>query len=502
MRLALALAAVAFPALAEPALVTGPDPGPDRPPVGRPLLDELFPDGLPFPFEAVLARLRAAAGEEHVATALIPLGRSLQRYAASPDYFASPRIVVAVTGDTAAGPAAPRLADRLFLGYQPAAEVIEAISYNPAAGRFEFQEIVGYTAEGAAPAPAERAVCVACHQGQGPIFPRPLWTETNANPAVAARLAPLGPSFHGAPVSQTVDALDALDAATDRAARIALANRLWAEACPDASCRAALLIAAIRVGLTGTADLREFDASRLRRCRPALAGRPRHHLARPAEPRPAPRRRQRQPRSHRPPRPRDPAPGRSRSGAPAPAASPPPPKRSPPSSPPATSPGSTRACGASRRTNARSPSPAPSRPPPAPRASPRPASTARTTAPSSKASSAPTAHGRARARPPLPAAPDRPPPRPRRPPDRPHRPRPAHRRPELRRRPGAAHPRRRPRHPRGPARHPQHRRLAGPRPRPVPARRRPRADRNAHRSDRWLTTPRASATASPAASSG
>jgi hypothetical protein len=251
-RLSLALVLAAAPAFADPALVAGTGPGPDRPPAGRALLDEIFPDGLPYPFEAVLARLRTLAGDENVETALIPLGRSLQRYAAFPDYFASPRIVVAVTGDRAAGPDEPRLADRLFLGYQPAAEIIEAISYNPQAGRFEFQEIVGYAAPGAAPEPAERAVCTACHQGQGPIFPRPLWTETNANPAIAARLAPLGDSFHGAPVRQTVDALDAFDAATDRAARVALANRLWAEACPDPSCRAALLIAAIRLGLAGT----------------------------------------------------------------------------------------------------------------------------------------------------------------------------------------------------------------------------------------------------------
>ncbi len=224
--------------------------GPDVPPTGMALLSRLFPEGLPFPFEAALERLRALAGPENVETALIPLGRSLQRYAASPDYFASPRLVVAVTGDHAAGPDDPRLADRLFLGYQPAAEVVEAISYNAEADRFEFQEIVGYGPDGAAEAePAERGVCLACHQGQGPIFARPLWAETNANPAIAARLVPLGARFHGAPVRQTVDDLEAFDAATDRAARLPLASRLWAEACPDATCRAGLLAAALRVGL-------------------------------------------------------------------------------------------------------------------------------------------------------------------------------------------------------------------------------------------------------------
>ena len=49
--------------------------------------------------------------------------------------------------------------------------------------------------------PAERRVCLRCHQGDGPIFARPLWSETNANPAIAARLgAARRRRFHGAPV--------------------------------------------------------------------------------------------------------------------------------------------------------------------------------------------------------------------------------------------------------------------------------------------------------------
>jgi hypothetical protein len=250
---ALALAATSASA-AGPALVTAPDaPGPDLPSAGRSLIEDLFPDGLPFPFAALLERLRAEAGPENVATALIPLGRSLQRYGATPDYFGSPRVVAAVTGDMAAGPGDARLGDRIFLGYQPAAAVIEAIAYNPAAGRFEFREVVGYGAGSGAILPAERPTCIVCHQGHGPIFPRPLWSESNASPTIAARLGPLGADFHGAPVRQSVDVLEAFDAATDRAARIALANRLWSEGCPDPACRAALLVAAIRVGLGAAA---------------------------------------------------------------------------------------------------------------------------------------------------------------------------------------------------------------------------------------------------------
>lgn len=220
------------------------------PAAARPLVEEVFPAGLPWPFEAVVDQLVQIAGPGNVETALIPVGRSLQRFAAAPDFFASPRIVVAVTGDRASGPEALRLADRLFIGYQPFAEVIETISYDSEAGVFAFHEIVGYTPKGIGPLrPSERAVCLACHQGEGPIFARPLWNETNADPAVRARLDGLGESFHGVPVHQSIDALAAFDAATDRAARIAAASRLWEQGCPNALCRAALLAAAVRHGL-------------------------------------------------------------------------------------------------------------------------------------------------------------------------------------------------------------------------------------------------------------
>jgi hypothetical protein len=228
-------------------------PGPDAPPTGRSLFEAIFASGVPFPFSAVLDRLKEEAGAHHVVTALVPLGRSLQRFSAHPNYFASPRLVVAITGDRGAGPGTHRLADRLYLGFQPAADVIEILSYNEGAGRFEFQEIVGYTSDRYRQIrQADRRVCVACHQGHAPIFTRPLWSETNANPAVAQRLAGLGATFHGAPVHQSIDAMAEFNAATDGAARIALANRLWREACPDARCRAMLLLAALRFGLNGT----------------------------------------------------------------------------------------------------------------------------------------------------------------------------------------------------------------------------------------------------------
>jgi hypothetical protein len=51
--------------------------------------------------------------------------------------------------------------------------------------------------------------------------------------------------------------MEAFDAATDDAARIPLANRLWSEGCADPPCRAALLVSALRYGLSGAGPIAE-----------------------------------------------------------------------------------------------------------------------------------------------------------------------------------------------------------------------------------------------------
>ncbi len=252
-----------------PALAADPDtPGARLPPVGRSLFDELFETTLPatdreaaehdipFPFASLLAAIVDRGASQGVKTALIPLGRSLQRFAADPDYFASPRLVIAVDEAVATPGGQPFLKDRFFLGYQPAAAVIEVISYNEAAGRFEFQIVEEYDGAGRPRVEyAERSVCVTCHQGHAPIFPLPLWGETNADPGVAAKIAGLGDSFHGVPVRQGVDGPDAFDLATDRANRIAAVQRLWNEGCGEGAagsgCRAAVLLGALRFRLGG-----------------------------------------------------------------------------------------------------------------------------------------------------------------------------------------------------------------------------------------------------------
>jgi len=244
----------------------------DLPPAGRSLfdhltsrrIDERIEQRVPYPFQALLAELETRAGTDRlgrpgVAAVLIPLGRSLQRNASPGDYFAHPRIVAAITGEVAAVTrAAPLLRDRIFLGFQDETGIVEVISYNERAGRFEFQVVTDYR-RGATPKVfyARRAVCTTCHHGAAPIFSRPSWDETNANPAVARALGVHAKSFHGVPVARGVDVPNAIDDAVARANRIALMQTIWRDGCArvaapndPALCRAEALLAALRLRLT------------------------------------------------------------------------------------------------------------------------------------------------------------------------------------------------------------------------------------------------------------
>ena len=202
---------------AAPAWVTDPArPGEHLPGAGGSLFDALFatPGGahaIPFPFERLLARLEAEVSRDPASAlpplkaVLIPLGRSLQRSAAAPDYFRFPRVVVGV--DAPPAPGSPwLLKDRLYIGYLEKSAVLEVISYNEGAGRFEFQLVKDYRAGGSPQVYyANRNICMACHHNAAPIFSRALWDETNANPAIAARLAAEGRSFHGIGPARGVD---------------------------------------------------------------------------------------------------------------------------------------------------------------------------------------------------------------------------------------------------------------------------------------------------------
>jgi hypothetical protein len=247
-------------------------PGPDAPPAGRSLFDFVATVDtggkrvydVPFPFERLVERLEARSGceprERCAKQVLIPLGRSLQRLAAAPEFFKYPRAVVTIDAESARG--GLLLKDRIYLGYQEQAAVIEVISYNEAAGRFEFQIVRDYRRGGSPQVVyARRAVCAACHQNLAPMFSLPLWEETNANERVAARLERERPVFYGVPVRRGVDIPDAIDAATGRANWLGVWQRLWSEGCgtdgPAAGrCRAAAFTSALQYRLTGE---RAFD---------------------------------------------------------------------------------------------------------------------------------------------------------------------------------------------------------------------------------------------------
>lgn len=233
----------------------------DLPPVGRSLFDHLTIDGrgvqrVPFPFTALMERVQRdvgadALGHAGVRAVLIPLGRSLQRNASVTEAYRYPRIVAAVTGEPK--PGAPLLRDRLYLGYHEKAGVLEVISYNEAAGRFEFQVVKDYrTGSSARVYQSRRVVCLSCHHNAAPIFSRPGWDETNANPRVAAQLRRGGSDFHGVPATRSIDEPNAIDNAVARANRLEIAQRIWREGCAPADavdCRAQALLSALKYRL-------------------------------------------------------------------------------------------------------------------------------------------------------------------------------------------------------------------------------------------------------------
>ena len=238
--------------------------GSNLPPAGSSLFDRLMGDHaggqIPFPFSKLLASLSSAAGcaNDCYQAVLIPLGRSLQRTAAGSEFFKFPRKVVAFNGNAKSNGHFPLLKDRLYLGYQEKANLIEVISFNEIAGRFEFQVVKNYRA-GAEPQVfyANRFVCTSCHQHQTPIFSRQVWDETNANPEIAKRLADAHGDADGLPIRVGVDVPNALDDATDRANLLPAYELLWRDGCKDnRRCRARALVAALQYRLTGE---RSFD---------------------------------------------------------------------------------------------------------------------------------------------------------------------------------------------------------------------------------------------------
>lgn len=225
-------------------------PDTDLPPVGtRSLFDHLIVqnDGLPYPFSKLIHLLKAQnpTGQEPV-TLLIPNGRSLLKGQAD---NAHPRIVVAADfeGNNPAVGLGLATRGQLFLGFVENAHEIEVLSYNEAAGRFEFQLVQNYC-EGCVPriVYARRAICTTCHQNGGaPIFSQRPWNETNGQQATTAAIVAArgNKPYEGVAVQQPLSQSERFDQLTDIGNFYQATQRLWLDGCGEKgnACRRQML---------------------------------------------------------------------------------------------------------------------------------------------------------------------------------------------------------------------------------------------------------------------
>jgi hypothetical protein len=253
-------------------------PGPDLPPRGRSLFDHLVAVreagttrlDVPFPFSRLVERIQATLSAQQgynggTRQVMIPMGRSLQRTATAPDFFRFPRIVFAVTGEASADreEGAMLLKDRLYIGYVEKTAMLEVVSYNEAAGRFEFQLVKDYRPGGTPRIQyANRAVCVSCHQNHAPIFAGAIWSETSANGRIAEQLRAHRKDFDQSAIAN-IDFPDDIEKAAVRGNALVPLQTAWRTGCAAddaaaaARCRAAALTAVMQWGLSGGHD---FDS--------------------------------------------------------------------------------------------------------------------------------------------------------------------------------------------------------------------------------------------------
>jgi hypothetical protein len=254
--------------------VTHPDqPGPDVPPVGRSLFDRLFTRAvdagleyqIPFPFESLISHLESAVTNQEgkaVSHVMIPIGRSLQRAAASPDYFRYPRHLISLNGESrvSGNQAGFAVQNRLFIAYQEKARQLEVISYNENAGRFEFQVVHNYDAgEEATVEYTSRPTCISCHQNGGPIFAKSPWDESNFNAGVASAIAGARPEKYASMLDAIGFDAAIMDLSTNYANYLAVTQLIWQQGCGSdlaatqsgVRCRAGFLNAMLQYRLSG-----------------------------------------------------------------------------------------------------------------------------------------------------------------------------------------------------------------------------------------------------------
>lgn len=243
-------------------------PGEDLPPAGtRSLFDHLIAQNgqIPYPFDKLVALIpKNDPDAAPPLTLLIPHGRSLLKGLADD---AHPRVLAAADFEARDTPAAHGLGARgqLFLGFVENASEVEVLSYNEAAGRYEFQLVQNYC-EGCIPklVYAKRAICTTCHQGATPIFPVRPWNETNGQPETAAKIAAARGSeaaYLGVPLVNALGVPERFEELANIGGFVPATQRAWIDGCgadaDGAACRRAMLKLALRYLWNPT----EFDAN-------------------------------------------------------------------------------------------------------------------------------------------------------------------------------------------------------------------------------------------------
>lgn len=233
----------------------------DLPPEGtRSLFDHFAAQnqGVPYPFEKLVESLTKLNPDGQApVVVMLPHGRSLLK-GQSDD--TKPRVLLAADFQVPNSPAAlgVNMRGQLFLGFTENANEIEVLSYNEAAGRFEFQLVQDYSATGARKLVyAKRQICLTCHQGGAPIFSQRPWNETNASTntveamLTARQKAGLDPhSYLGLPTRAQLSAPERFDELTDVGNFFATTQKLWLDGCgtgeSGVKCRKTLLKLALQ----------------------------------------------------------------------------------------------------------------------------------------------------------------------------------------------------------------------------------------------------------------
>lgn len=248
-------------------------PSSDLPPVGtRSMFDHLIAqnDGLPYPFEKLVKLVKDQDPmAEAPISVMIPHGRSLLKAQANEQH---PRLLIAADfhGANKANSLGATPRGQLFLGFVEQANEIEVLSFNEAAGRFEFQLVQNYC-KGCVPriVYARRAICTTCHQGGGPIFPQRPWNETNGQTetATAIQAARAGAvNYMGLTIKQPLSSPERFDQLTDLGNFFNVTQKLWLDGCgvKGNDCRRLMLKLALRYADSpGSFDENSVDAKQL-----------------------------------------------------------------------------------------------------------------------------------------------------------------------------------------------------------------------------------------------